>query len=667
MAKKTKFKDKTNQPSLPKDSIKDPMGFWGWTWGILAILVSVVISWKAQSPTIDLRWMLLDGMIPILGLFYLLQRWLFKQEEVSYSPITGAVLSYFLVYLICQATPVNRVALLTEFRHVISLFLVYLIALQTLKTPRDWKVVFHFLLAGGVLASGYALIQKIGMDPIPWEMGGDRGNISSFLGNSNLFGWYLAALIPLALGMLSANPSSKKEKIWLWVSIGFLWVALIIAQNRAGWVAFLVSTGIYGVLFLRMKSRFEGASFYPAKTLGFIHRIYTVRKILLGISVVLVFLMGVMFWNHYTKKSDIPIKGRFLHWKTSALMVKENPFLGIGPGNYGNHYLIYQARVLGNPANASFMRISREIQSINAEYAHNEYIQSLCDTGILGFAFFSFLISVILVIGFQGVKRTASLDRTLLILGCYCGVISILVSGLFGFPFHVPVTGMLFWLLTASIAGLMRLDISKDRPFQKGAIPYVSGIFKSRGAVIIGIVLLAGYSLWAVPSALNTYRASLWVREGRFWAEKEGNVEEAVHSLQKAVTLAPDYGLAHYYLGGYYARSQQNEQALKEYAKALENYNDVHIFFNMGQIYFSNKQYDRAEEYYKKALFLNDTMYNCYKQLGLIAATRNQMELALGYFRKYLEFDKSGPESERFKLIVDELQKEVPGSQNPVP
>jgi hypothetical protein len=43
------------------------------------------------------------------------------------------------------------------------------------------------------------------------------------------------------------------------------------------------------------------------------------------------------------------------------------------------------------------------------------------------------------------------------------------------------------------------------------------------------------------------------------------------------------------------------------------------------------------------------------------------MELALGYFRKYLEFDKSGPESERFKLIVDELQKEVPGSQNPVP
>jgi tetratricopeptide (TPR) repeat protein len=667
MAKKAKDKEKSATTHLKIEKTKVSGSTWAWIWGIFALLVSIVISWNAQSPTLDLRWMLIDSIVPILGILFLMGKWISKEDNPVKSPITGAVLGYALIYLISQFAPMNRFTLLEGMRHTLSLILIYLIALQTLRTPGSWKIVFHFLLAGGLLASIYALIQRVGMDPIPWEMGGDVGNISSFLGNSNLFGWYLAALVPIALGMLAAKPASKTEKYWLSAELAFLLIALAVAKNRAGLVAFLASAGLFAVLFLSLKSRFEEKSFYSPATLNVLQKIYAARKQLLGIAFILVLVLGVVFWNHYTKKSDVPIKGRFLHWKTSALIVKEHPFLGLGPGNYGNQYLIYQARVLENPANASFKRISREVNLINAEYAHNEFIQSLCDTGILGFALFSFLVAVILITGYRGWKDINALDISLLVLGCNTGLISLLISGLFGFPFHVPVTGMIFWLLLAALASLINIGLEKKEMPGIFPVPAVSRILSNKSAGIIYLVLLSGYALWAVPAAVNSYRASLWVREGRVWAEKEGNMEEAAKALQQAVTLAPNNGQAHYFLGGYYARLQQNDLALAEYNKALQNYNDVHIFFNIGQIYFTKQQYDKAEEYYKKALFLNDTMYYCYRQLGLVAAIRNQLPLALGYFKKYLEFEKTGPEAERFRVIVVELEKELRAAPAPAP
>jgi Tfp pilus assembly protein PilF len=117
-------------------------------------------------------------------------------------------------------------------------------------------------------------------------------------------------------------------------------------------------------------------------------------------------------------------------------------------------------------------------------------------------------------------------------------------------------------------------------------------------------------------------------------AYKSAQYTQAVEMFEKAVQLDPNFPTARLYLAmAYYmqyipgAESPENQQmadhALEQFQKVLsqEPKNDV-ATQSIASIYFNEKKWDDAEQWYKKATELNPKNKEGFYTLGVIAWTR---------------------------------------------
>lgn len=93
-------------------------------------------------------------------------------------------------------------------------------------------------------------------------------------------------------------------------------------------------------------------------------------------------------------------------------------------------------------------------------------------------------------------------------------------------------------------------------------------------------------------------------------AFKRGNISDAVMRLEKAVHLNPDDSNAHLNLARGYTSTGKLDGAEKEYLASLSiNNNQPEAYFNLGVIYKSRREVDKAIESFKKAKELDKGMY----------------------------------------------------------
>ena len=117
-------------------------------------------------------------------------------------------------------------------------------------------------------------------------------------------------------------------------------------------------------------------------------------------------------------------------------------------------------------------------------------------------------------------------------------------------------------------------------------------------------------------------------------AYKSAQYTQAVEMFEKAVQLDPTFATARLYLAmAYYmqyipgAESPENQQmadhALEQFQKVLtqEPKNDV-ATQSIASIYFNEKKWDEAEQWYKKAIEINPKNKEGFYTLGVIAWTR---------------------------------------------
>lgn len=676
MAKKPKQTIPSKKQIKPvKGSIETLNPFLTWCIAILIFSVSVSFYIATQAPTVDIKWLFLEVGVTLLAFLWLIHCSIQKSWDWVGHPIHLPLLIFAVTYFIAQLMPGDRFFLLDHWIQLSSLLLIYLVVSQTTKNIRGTRIIIQGLLVGGLIASLYGIIQKMGWDPIHWEKNSEETNIASMLGNSDYFGWFLAPLFSLSIAFLFIQRKNTLQKVLSVIYFLTISIALFIAGNRAGVVAAIGSIFLIGWLVLRnpalikqLTTPLECPSLIKEGSGGgwmIFFNSRTWRWLKIGIVVILVF--GVIgFWHRYSSRSDIAIKGRFLHWQTSIQMIRDHPILGVGPGNYFVNYLNYQAKILKDPRNSGYHRISQEVKDINTEYAHNDYLQALTDTGIIGFASFLFLLLTFLWVGYHDFQQLQDRESLWLYLGCYGGILAILISALFGFPLHVPASGMEFWVILGLAVSLCRINQPTDSTnrFWHSSMYEnpVAKFFKAPLVLILITVLFAGYGYWTITRSFDNFLSSFYIRIGRVYAEdpQHSDIPLAVQFMERAIAITPDNGLAHYYLGGYYARSNRLDDAITQYTLATTTYDDVRMEYNLAQIYFTKRDYTRSEEYYRKTLLLNDTFYQCYRQLGFIDVyVHNDPKKAIEEWNRYLAIQKTGDDVDKIRESVLELEKQV--------
>ena len=137
---------------------------------------------------------------------------------------------------------------------------------------------------------------------------------------------------------------------------------------------------------------------------------------------------------------------------------------------------------------------------------------------------------------------------------------------------------------------------------------------------------------------------------------QEGQVNEAVDLLQRALYADPDRGEVYYSLGQALVRRGQEARGRKllEYFRALQgehqklldyktavvlNPNDADAYYNLGAVYARIGRYHAASQAYQAALVIAPDHLNARNNLGNIYLRRRELGLAIAAYRAVLQRD----------------------------
>jgi O-antigen ligase len=191
-------------------------------------------------------------------------------------------------------------------------------------------------------------------------------------------------------------------------------LALIFSGSRGGMMALAISFFFY--LFL-MTTLYKG------------------RSLKIGMFLLLIIILLACFWMSYGQLGDFLIRFQTLGghfqardsiWKDSMAMASDFKLLGIGLGAY--QYIL--------PRYFFESHLSEYIH-----HAHNEYIEILCEAGLLGL--------FILILGGALTCSKVLFKRDLLKWGILTGVISVSLHNLVDFNLRIPANALLYILLFA--------------------------------------------------------------------------------------------------------------------------------------------------------------------------------------------------------------------------
>jgi O-antigen ligase len=110
-----------------------------------------------------------------------------------------------------------------------------------------------------------------------------------------------------------------------------------------------------------------------------------------------------------------------------------------------------------------------------AEQAHNDYLQTLSDAGVVGLIIGGAFLFLLIRTAFRNVRRQNDLRRAIAI-GATAGIFAVLVHSIFDFVLHTTAVAVLFLLLAALLVAAGNKyddDLKPDdlhRPRRKGSV-----------------------------------------------------------------------------------------------------------------------------------------------------------------------------------------------------
>ncbi|MCM8830150.1 MAG: O-antigen ligase family protein, partial [Candidatus Omnitrophica bacterium] len=298
--------------------------------------------------------------------------------------------------------------------------------------------------AAGVtfIISIYGILQVIGIDFLNWEV---KSSALSTLGRRNFAGEYLVMVIPYIYYL-----AIREKKWFIYMVCIFSIVHLIFTFTRASYLAFFVSVIIFLIL-AGVKS--------PLRS-----------KVVLIVIILLFTRAGFSAVKRFERGT---IASRILIWKVTLKMIKENPLMGVGAGNFIINYPYYG---IGEEALRGV--------SLVVDRVHNDYLEVAAEAGIPGLILFLYLLYYFFRVCFI-LYREADREKRLLVASIICSVIGICVNALASFPFKNPSTLLLFWINISFAGGLYkRLKGERHVKINYSFLKIYLGLFALTGFVL---------------------------------------------------------------------------------------------------------------------------------------------------------------------------------------
>jgi len=510
--------------------------------------------------------------------------------KISFNILDLSLLAFYL-YNVVRLSFTKEVlfynARIIQFTFLIALYFIFKSYFQNFRSDK-FSVPFFIIaafLAAGLLQACIGLFQAHNL------FGYYSGHFLAFgtFGNPAPYTGFIISVLPFSLGLYlffdnKSIPTTIYKYLGLLTFCATIFV-LPVTKTRGGWLAAI--GGICVVLLYKydLYTKISKVLNKPYK------KILTFAMVLSMIGVLLVGLY---------KLRPASAFGRLLIWKVSTNIIKESPIFGIGYDRFGQVYNKYQGNYFAEKDRAEF----EKYVAGNIKQAHNEYVETTAELGIIGLIFFIGILMTAVFSNARVIRKSENSEFGILNSNfrkaAVASVVSLMISGFFSYPFQILPTllNFIFLLSIFSIVGSNK---------------------------VFNILEIRKLHLRVISIALLLLLVTFSFREiKKYSSYKEWN---------KAVELS------HY---------QEYDKAISIYQKLYSELNySGNFFVNYGGVLALNKQYKKAMEVLNEGKNINSdpnlyiSLANSYKGIGEYVEAENAYKIAAymiphKFYPKYL-------------------------------
>jgi O-antigen ligase len=358
----------------------------------------------------------------LLLVIWALRAHAWRQEQIVISPLLLPLLGFALVVLVQLVF--HRTASVYETRMQFQLLIVYIILLvllpQAYYRMSHWRGLLWFLMSLGFFVSVFGILQHLTFNgKLYWFRVMRYGGypFGPYV-NRNHFAGFAEILIPVALVPLVLG-KVRRERLFL-VSLFALVpiVALLLSASRGGIVSFAVQLVILFSLLLvrRLQSKYMLAG-------GVLVLCAILAVSWIGVQQVLQRFTGY-------QALDVSMGKRASMRRDTWRIFLDHPVLGTGLGTLQMVFPPYES--------------SYDAKVVN--HTHNDYLETLAETGILGALCCLWFLAVLFIESVKGLKDLGGSFGAALNLSGLVGCCGLLVHSLVDFNLHIPANALLFFV-----------------------------------------------------------------------------------------------------------------------------------------------------------------------------------------------------------------------------
>ncbi len=332
----------------------------------------------------------------------------------------------------------------TQFLNYVAYGLIFLVATDLFRNEREARLL---CLTLAILGFGLAFLGSVqeftSPDKLYWVRTPSQGGpIFGPYVNRNHYAGVMELLFPFAvLGSLKPGPSLGK-RIMLGFAALLMIATVFLCASRGGFVCVVLQSVLLAMMLL-----------------------WRSRRVALVLSLTLLFIatgaFGIWLGSDQLLGRLGQIgddAGRLQIAKDSLRMFEQHPVTGWGLGTFPIAYPKYRTFAT----------------DLFVNEAHNDFVQLLVETGVLGFAVGISLLALVYLRGFRRINRTLFGSwRSVAVGASLVGVTGLAVHSLFDFNLQIPANALLFYVLCAVAGSTSEEDAQVVRRLDKDGVAAV--------------------------------------------------------------------------------------------------------------------------------------------------------------------------------------------------
>lgn len=387
--------------------------------GVCCLLAFAVLSFGGVE---EWSQAVLEVVASAILLLWAIRQYRYRAEQVFFPPEFPPLCAFALLAVIQLMFGLTASRYST--RMDLQLLLLYLVVLflisQVYSRTSHWRGLIWFLMSLGFLVSIFGILQHLTFNgKLYWirEMRfgglpfGPYVNRNHFAGFAELV--IPVALVPLVLGKV------RRERLFLVALFAIVpIVALLLSASRGGIVSFAVEMVILFLLLLvrKIHSKYVIAG-------GVVVLVAMLAVSWIGVQQVLQRFSGM-------QNLEVSVGKRGAMRRDTWRLFQAHPLIGTGLGTFEMVFPPYDSDYDGKIVN----------------HAHNDYLEALAETGLVGGVCCAWFLGVLLLGSLKGLAELGSSFGSALNLSGLVGCSGILVHSLVDFNLHIPANALLFFV-----------------------------------------------------------------------------------------------------------------------------------------------------------------------------------------------------------------------------